>query len=55
MQDDPQSPESGSVDTPPWPQQLIDSIWVLALSAVLFFVLSYVVWGFVDLLSIPLR
>lgn len=36
----------------PWPQRLYDSIWVLAGAALLFFILSYVVWGMVDLLMI---
>lgn len=37
----------------PWPQQLLDSEWLLALAAVLFFTLSYVVLGLVDLLTVP--
>lgn len=37
----------------PWPQQLYESIWVWAGVAILFWVLSYLVWGFVDLMSIP--
>lgn len=41
-------------DTPPWPQQLYDSIWLLAAAAILFFVLSYVVWGLVDILTVPI-
>lgn len=44
-------PDSDS--RPPWPQQLCDSIWLLAGAAILFFVLSYVVWGLVDILTIP--
>jgi hypothetical protein len=40
-------------DPPPVPQQLLDSEWLLALAALLFFVLSYVVWGLVDLTAIP--
>jgi hypothetical protein len=36
----------------PWQQHLLDSIWLLAGAAVLFWALSYVVWGLVDLLSI---
>lgn len=40
-------------DPAPWPQQLMDSVWVLALAAVLFFTISYVVLGLVDLLSVP--
>jgi len=37
----------------PWPQQLLDSEWLLALAAVLFFTLSYIVLGLVDLLTVP--
>jgi len=36
----------------PWLQRLFDSIWVLALAAILYWVLSYVVWGIVDILSV---
>lgn len=36
----------------PWPQQLYDSIWLLAGAALLFFTLSYVVWGLIDLLTV---
>lgn len=36
----------------PWPQQLLDSIWLLAGAALLFFTLSYVVWGLIDLLTV---
>lgn len=36
----------------PWPQKLFDNIWLLALAAILFFFLSYIVWGLLDLLSI---
>jgi len=39
-------------DDVPWPQRVFDSIWMLALAAVVFFFLSYVVWGLIDLLSI---
>ena len=42
-------------DSAPWPQQLMDSIWVLALVAIVFFLLSYLVWGFIDLLTLPTR
>jgi len=38
----------------PWPQQLLDSIWLLALAAILYWVLAYVVWGIVDILSVPM-
>jgi hypothetical protein len=37
----------------PWQQELLDSEWLLAGAAVLYFLLSYVVWGIIDLLSIP--
>jgi len=33
----------------PWPQRLFDSVWVLALVAMLYFLLSYVIWGLIDL------
>ena len=36
----------------PWPQQLLESPWLLAGAALLFFTLSYIVWGLIDLLSI---
>jgi len=36
----------------PWPQQLLESPWLLAGAALLFFTLSYVVWGLIDLVSI---
>jgi hypothetical protein len=36
----------------PWPQQLLDSLWLLAGAALLFFTLSYVVWGLIDLLTV---
>ncbi|MBP1987107.1 hypothetical protein [Halolamina salifodinae] len=37
----------------PWPQQLLDSIWLLALAAIIFWMLAYVVWGVVDVLTVP--
>jgi hypothetical protein len=36
----------------PWPQQLLESPWLLAGAALLFFTLSYVVWGLIDILSL---
>lgn len=36
----------------PWPQQLLDSEWLLALAAILFFTLSYIVLGLIDLLVV---
>jgi len=49
----PTSPDAGSDDSRPWPQKLYDSIWLLAGAAFVFFVLSYVVWGLVDILTVP--
>ncbi len=37
----------------PRSQQFYESIWLWAGVAILFWVLSYVVWGFVDLISLP--
>lgn len=42
-----------STDQVPWQQQLMDSIWLLAGAAVLFFFVSYIGWGLVDLLTVP--
>ncbi len=36
----------------PWQQRVLNSIWLLALAAIVFFFLSYVVWGLIDLLSV---
>ena len=44
---------SDQPSTPPWQQELFDSIWLLAGAAILFWALSYVVWGLIDLLTIP--
>lgn len=46
-----------TTDTPeqvPWQQQLLDSIWLLAGAALLFFFISYVGWGLVDILTVPM-
>lgn len=34
-------------------QRLYDRIWLLALAALLFWALSYVVWGLLDIFSVP--
>ena len=44
----------GTESMPPWPQRLLDSIWLLAGLALVFWALSYVVWGLIDLMSVPL-
>lgn len=46
------NPEQSASDGIPWPQKLYDSIWLLAGAAIVFFVLSYVVWGLVDILTV---
>lgn len=44
--------ESGETD-PPLPQRLYDRIWLLALAALVFWALAYVLWGLIDILSVP--
>lgn len=39
-------------ESPPWPQRVLDSIWLLAGAAIAFWLLSYVVWGLVDILAV---
>ncbi|MFB6164702.1 MAG: hypothetical protein ABEJ31_06040 [Haloarculaceae archaeon] len=46
------SERTNDADRVPWQQELLDSIWLLALAAVLFFTLSYVVWGIAGLLTL---
>ncbi|MFB6347254.1 MAG: hypothetical protein ABEK50_16140 [bacterium] len=53
MEESTQPSEHESEDIP-LPQKIFDSIWFLAGVAIVFFVLSYIVWGMVDLLTIPL-
>ena len=50
----PVSSMSTESETPPWPQQLLDSIWLLALAAIIYWMLAYVVWGIVDVLTVPM-
>lgn len=38
---------------PPLLQRLYNRIWLLAALAILFWTLSYVVWGYVDIWTIP--
>ncbi|MFB6354691.1 MAG: hypothetical protein ABEJ92_11475 [Halobacteriales archaeon] len=45
--------ETESGETAPWPQQLLDDIWLLAGLAIVFWALSYIVWGLIDLMSVP--
>jgi hypothetical protein len=46
--------QTSADDDIPVIQQIFDSIWLLAGVAIVFFVLSYIVWGMVDLLTIPM-
>lgn len=39
----------------PLMQRLYDRIWLLAAAALLFFSVSYVAWGLVDILSVAPR
>lgn len=47
------SDDATADERPPLPQRLYESVWVWAAVAVLFWILSYVVWGFVDLVVLP--
>lgn len=42
-------------DDVPTLQRLYDNVWLLALAALLFFSLSYVGWGIIDIVSVPVR
>lgn len=37
----------------PWIQKLYDRIWLIAIAALVFFFLSYVVWGGLDIIMAP--
>ena len=40
-------------DERPLLQRLYDRIWLLAIAALLFWALTYVVWGLLDIFSVP--
>ncbi|MFB6240547.1 MAG: hypothetical protein ABEJ46_03130 [Gemmatimonadota bacterium] len=44
---------ASSGEEPPWPQKLYDSVWLIAGAAVVFWALSYVLWGLIDILTLP--
>ncbi|MGB9966026.1 hypothetical protein [Halobacterium sp. CBA1126] len=46
-------PGTENDERPPWPQQLLDSEWLLAGAAVLYFMVSYVLWGVIDIFTVP--
>lgn len=37
----------------PWQQRLYQRVWLWAGAAILFWLVSYVIWGWVDLLLLP--
>lgn len=39
--------------SPPLLQRLYDRIWLIAVAAILFWALSYVLWGYIDIVTIP--
>lgn len=45
---------SESDEGSPWPQQLLDSIWLLAMAAILYWALVYIVWGVIEILVVPM-
>ena len=42
-----------SDDRIPFMQRLYNRVWLLAFLALVFFTLSYVVWGLLDIYSVP--
>ena len=55
-QEEPPAPP-GSTEDPdapvPWQQRFYQNIWVWAGAALLFWLVSYVIWGSVELLILP--
>ncbi|MFT4921449.1 MAG: hypothetical protein ACI8XM_000646 [Haloarculaceae archaeon] len=43
----------GSAEEIPRMQRLYDKIWLLAVAAFLFWLVSYVLWGILDIISVP--
>jgi hypothetical protein len=39
----------------PLMQQLYNRIWLLAIAAMVFFIVVYVGWGLLDIISVPAR
>lgn len=39
----------------PLMQQLYNRIWLLAIAAMVFFIVVYVGWGLIDIISVPAR
>lgn len=34
-------------------QRIYDNVWLIAVAGTLFFALSYVAWGIIDILAVP--
>ena len=45
----------GASEDVPTLQRVYDNIWLLAAAALLFFALSYVAWGMIDIFAAPPR
>ena len=39
----------------PMMQRLYNKVWLLALAGILFFFITYLGWGLIDILSVPAR
>ena len=39
----------------PMMQRLYNKVWLLALAGILFFFITYLGWGLIDILSVPTR
>lgn len=50
---EPPTMSSSNENGPPLMQRLYDRIWLIALTALLFWLLTYVLWGLLDVLSVP--
>lgn len=37
----------------PWPQRLLDDIWLMLAAGLIFPTLFYIVWGLISLASVP--
>ncbi len=46
---------SSATEDVPLMQQLYNRIWLLAIAAMVFFIVVYVGWGLLDLLTVPVR
>lgn len=49
----PESDNQGERRDVPWQQRLYENVWLLAILAVVFWAVSYVVWGLMDIFTTP--